>query len=183
MKVSFQTNGGALAARKRLLADQVQGNLRAAAQAHADRMKQTAVDLSNGSLSSAALRRAGHPYSVRFGAGAAGQADYIINKQSGTFAAGWQTQVQQTTKGWTITLLNVSPEAKYLLGTKKARVRPILEEVMRRVQDDLPARTRKVTRKAAHDHGTGGSALGGFVFAVVAGASAVTGGIEHAIGD
>lgn len=174
------TNAGALASRKRLLASQVRGNLRSVAKAHAERWKAAAVQLSGGTLSPADKRRLGYPYALRFAPGSAGMPDFILNQVSGSFKASWRTRVQQTAKGWTITLYNDSPEAKYLMGTKTARMRPILVQVDKMMSGELPARVRKVTRRAATDNGAGGSLLGGLLYAATVGASSAAGGLADA---
>lgn len=183
-RTQFVTNAGALASTKRLLADQVHANLRSAANLHAEKMKATAIRLSSGTLSTQQLQKMGHPYSRRFPAGFAVQPDFVINSQSGVFKASWRTRVQETGKGWTITLLNDAPEAKYMMGTKSMRVRPILIEVERVMHGDLPAKTRKVTRKAGQENGAGGgSVFGGILFAVSAGVTSAAGGFAEGLGE
>lgn len=147
--IQFVTNAGRLASQKRLLADQVRGNFRTAAQAHAAKLKAAAEQRSQGTLTPADKRRMGYPYAARFPADAAGVPDSVINQVSGRFARSWQTRVQKTPTGWTITLLNLAPESRFLMGTKKARMRPILEAVQLQCRGDLSARVGKVTRKAA----------------------------------
>jgi len=146
--IQFVTNAGRLASQKRLLADQVRGNFRTAAQAHAAKLKAAAEQHSKGTLTPAAKRRMGYPYAARFSADAAGVPDSIINQVSGRFARSWQTRVQKTATGWTITLVNLAPESRFLMGTKNARMRPILEAVQLQCRGDLSARVGRVTRKA-----------------------------------
>ena len=184
--VQFITNAGSLASTKRLLANQVQSGLRSAARAHALKMKAAAERLSDGPLTPADKRRMGYPYAVRFQPGAAGIPDYVINQVRGTFRASWRTRVQETSRGWTITLLNVSPESKFLMGTKRARMRPILAQVDKETGFLLSASVRKVGRKAVQTNGaSSGSGLtgniwGGLAYAFTVGAASVAGGLESA---
>lgn len=182
-KIQFVTNAGALASRKRLLADQVQSNLRAAAKDHAEKMRAKAIQLSSGSLSTAQLKQKGHPYARRFPIGFALQPDFLINAQAGAFKAAWHTRVQETSKGWTITLFNTSPEAKFMMGTKAMRMRPILIEVERLMNGDLPGRVQKVTRKAGQENAAGGSALGAIFYGIGVGLSSAAGGLSEAAGE
>jgi hypothetical protein len=96
------------------------------------------------------LRRMGHPYSVRFGAGTAGIPDFIVNLQSGAFAGHWAVQVGKQPDGsYFINLTNVTPWATYLFtGTNKMRERPIINAAFEQTQEARDARLAQAVRKA-----------------------------------
>ena len=182
-KVQWVTNAGSLAQKKRLLADQVAGNLRTAAKAHAEKMREAAELLSRGTLSPQDKKRMGYPYSSRLPANSSTLPDYIINQVTGKFAQSWQTRVQQTRQGWTISLLNTSPEAKFMMGTKAMRTRPILIQVEKMMTGEMPASVRKVTRRAVQENGTSGSEFGAVFYAVAVGAASIIDGVESGLSD
>ena len=184
MKTQWATNAGSLASTKRLLADQVHNNLRSAARIHAERMKAEAVRLSSGTITLDELRSHRPGIYSRAIVGAYSPAfDALINSHSGVFKASWRTRVQETKDGWTITLLNDSKEAAYMMGTKRMRMRPILIEVDRILYGELPAQVRKVTRRAGQENGKGGSAFGAVLYGVGVGAASVAGGLTEAFGE
>lgn len=178
----FVTNAGALALQKRALAGQTEERFRQVAQAQARAMKAAAERLSRGSLSTATLRRMGHPYSRRFPAGAAGQPDAVINRQTGRLAASWKTRVQKTARGYTLTLWNDAPEAKFMMGTKSMRARPILEVVLKETEARLPAATKKVIRQAIAQNGAATALPGwmGAAYAVTVGVTSAAGAVGEA---
>lgn len=181
--MTFVTNAGALAARKRVLAGKTAEAFRAVAQGQGKEMVRVAESLSAGTLTAAALQKAGHPYARRRVPGSAGVADFIINKQSGDFAAAWHSRAQKTRQGWTVTVWNDDKAAAYLMGTSKMRVRPILDEVVRRCAAGLPAGVRKATHKAAEANGASGSGLGAILYGVGVGLASAAGGAFDAAGE
>lgn len=90
--------------------------------------KAKAVQMSSGPHSTAALRAAGHPYGRR-----TRNVNYeaaIINAQSGRFRAAWATTAPRLTGGAVIcSVVNGSPEAKFMAGTKNMVARPIADAV------------------------------------------------------
>ena len=184
MSVTFKTNAGNCAVNKKILAGKMEERFRQAARMEATKLKFLAESLSGGNLSLAMLAKRGHPYGLRRLPGAAGQPDYIINKQSGRFATSWQSRAQKTSIGWTISLWNSAPEAFYLLGTDRMRPRLIFDEIMRRTQPDLSVELRKAVRKTAEGNaGTppmGGSVFGGLLYAVSVGVTSAASGLGEA---
>jgi len=183
MGVTFKTNAGNCAVNKRILAGQMEEQFRKVARKEAEDMKRVAKVLSSGNLSLKTLAKMGHPYGLRRLPGAAGQPDFIINKQSGTFAASWQTRTQKTPTGWTVTLWNSAPEAFYLLGTNKMRPRLIFDEIMRQTMPDMAVEVRKSVRKgvAANGGRPPMSAWGGVAYAVAVGVATVADGVSEAL--
>jgi hypothetical protein len=202
MSVSFVTNAGNLGARKRILAGKTEESFRIAAKLQLVHMKSVAETLSSGPLSTKSLRWLGHPYSKRLGPNSALLPDYVINAQSGEFRASWVCRAQKTQIGWTITLYNTSAHAKFMMGTQRMRFRPILDEIIRRTEAQLPLEVKKAVHAAVVESGgtapvaggafvglaggggsggSGGSVWGGLVYAVAAGVSTVAGGVESAL--
>ena len=183
MGVSFVTNAGNLAARKRILAGQTDERFRRAAQAQAAKMKFVAESLSAGSLTTAALRRLGNPYARRLPINSAPLPDYVINMQSGDFRASFVTRVQKTRIGWTVTLYNTSDHAKFLMGTRNMRFRPILEEIDRRTAAGLPQDVKRIVRKSASQNGGTApmSVWGGLAYAVAVGVTSAASGVSEGL--
>jgi len=183
MGVSFVTNAGNLAARKRILAGQTEERFRRAAKAHGEKMKFVAEALSAGPLTTAALRKLGNPYARRLPVNSGPLPDYVINSQSGDLRASWVTRAQKTSKGWTVTLYNTSDHARYMMGTRSMRFRPILEEIDRRTAANLPMEVRRAVRQSvAMNGGTAPmSVWGGLAYAVGAGVATVAGGVSEAL--
>ena len=183
MSVSFTTNAGNLASRKRILAGQTEERFRRAAKAQVDRMKFVAESLSAGPLTTAALRKLGNPYARRRPINSAPLPDYVINMQSGDFRALWVTRVQKTRIGWTVTLYNTSDHAKFLMGTRNMRFRPILEEIDRRTAAGLPQDVKRIVRRSASDNGGTApmSVWGGLAYAVGAAAVTIADGVGEAL--
>lgn len=96
------------------------------------------------------LRRMGHPYAVRYGSGAAGIPDFIVNLQSGRFAGQWQVQVGKQPDGqYFIILTNTSRVATYLFtGTSKMRQRDIIGAAFAQTQEARDERLAQAVRKA-----------------------------------
>jgi hypothetical protein len=192
--VQFVTNAGHLAATMRKRADTLQNRFRTTAKRYALTLKATAEELSSGPLGTHNLRAMGNPYKRALLAGAAGQPDYIVNIQSGNFRGSWVTRVQKVGDTWTITLLNTSPESRYMMGTKRARMRPILEEVMRRHGHLLTAEVHAVVVDVINKDATGtfvpmttegdaagGSMFGAISYAVTVGVGSVASALDSGI--
>jgi len=183
MKTVFLTNAGSLATNKRILAGRTEARLRGVARLEAEKMKFVAQSLSGGTLSLSQLRQMGHPYARRFPPGSAGPPDSVINRQTGLFASSWRTRVQRTSGGWTISLWNDAPEAKYLLGTTSMRARPILEAVLAKTAPALPIEARKAIRQAIRENGAVRPSLpawGGILYAIGVGVASAAGGVAEA---
>ena len=183
--VQFVTNAGSLALRKRILAGKTGKEFRKAAELYAVEEKRCAFLLSSGPLKSKSLGKMGHPYRLLLPPGSAGLPDYIINVQSGDFRGGWRVRVTQSGRSWLVTLYNVSPHAKYMMGTDKMRERLIAEQVQRMIKPQWPKAVRAITRKASQANGGNapftGSFWGGVAYAVGVGAASAAGGLESAL--
>lgn len=99
-----------------------------AEQTSAAAIKQEAQDLSSGPFREAYLRKAAR----KRGHGLYSQADPappgpagVINEQTGRFKRGWVCKVYISRDGTTITLYNVSPYSRFMLGTARMIPRPI----------------------------------------------------------
>ena len=104
--------------------------------------KADAVKLSSGPHSTAQLRAAGHPYARRAPNAAYDAA--IINVQSGRFRAAWKTIAPAAGLGGIVSrLVNGSPEAKYMSGTKTTIARAVGQRIASDVQ---PARILRLRR-------------------------------------
>ena len=183
MSVTFTTNAGNLGTRKRILAGQTEEQFRSAAKAHAERMKAAAEVLSAGPLTTMALRNLGHPYARRLPVNSGPLPDYIINSQSGEFRASWVTRVQKTRIGWTVTLYNTSDHARFMVGTRNMRVRPILEEVDRRASEGMPQDVGRIVRRSAAANGGTApmSVWGGLAYAVAVGVASAADGVSEGL--
>lgn len=186
-KSVFVTNAGHLAARKRILAGQTEERFRRAADSEKRKMLFLAQSLSGGRLTKKDLRRLGHPYAVRLPVDSAPTPDFIINRQRGDFARGWKARAQRTSKGWTVTLWNDSPESAFLMGGPKSkmRARRIMQEILRRTQSDMSAQTRAVLRRAVQENARlsplADSPFGAFAYALTVGVASVAGAVEQAL--
>lgn len=186
MGAVFVTNSGNLAARKRVLAGQTEERYRRAADTQKRKMLWVAQSLSGGRLTKSDLRRLGHPYAKRLPPGAAGQPDFIINRGRGNFARQWHGRVQRTSKGWTISVWNASPEAKFLLGgpRSKMRLRGIMQEILRRTGDTMPKEVKKAAAQAVRDNAFTAQPMGagmGLAYAVAVGVMSGAGAVERAL--
>ena len=92
----------------------------------------------------------GHPYAVRYGSGAAGIPDFIVNLQSGAFAGQWAVTVgKQPDGGYFINLTNAVPWASYLFtGTTKMRQRDVIGAAFAQTAEERQARLGQAVRKA-----------------------------------
>lgn len=119
-------------------------NLRAAeSQTVADALAE-AVRLSSGPMTAAMLRAAGHPYARRRPTSPNPQ---VVNVQTGRLVRSWRP-VRPTLSAGTVTsaVVNSSPEAAYLVGTRRMIPRPIDEAVKKAVQ---PARVVRLQKAIA----------------------------------
>lgn len=102
-----------------------------------------AAALSSGGSSLAQLRVAGHPYSRQRPNPAYDAA--IINVQSGRFRADWRGQGPRTIGGVvTSHVVNASPEAKYMQGTRRMIARPIADAIRSSVAASRAARLARL---------------------------------------
>ena len=101
---------------------------------------------SRGSISSAALRRMGHPY--RRG-GFPPQDPGIINRQTGVFLRSWRTRGPSLGGDQVSSrLFNTAPQASFLnTGTSRMIRRPIRERVVARLRPKRLARLRAAIRE------------------------------------
>lgn len=121
-----------LTSRAKARAVNVTRNVLRAERAGAEAMKVRAIQLSSGSYSTAYLRQQSRLrgfglYSIA--SPAPPDSPFIINAQTGGVRSHWQTRLVITGDGTSITLFNTDPAAKFLLGTTKAILRPILQAV------------------------------------------------------
>ncbi len=149
LRMSFRTNATnkALLMRDRgIIANQ---NLEAAAQKAGKFVYQLARRYSSARDHSLAdLRKLGHPYSTRFGRDHGPHPDWLIHRQTSDLYNSWSWQVVSiTARGVTVKVWNTSGHAKYMLGTHRMRVRPILQKV----QEDLRQKIWRGTMDAIRD--------------------------------
>ena len=139
-----------LAARLRALPGKMQRNLAAAERKTQKQAYREAVNLSSGTETAQSLARAGHPYSRRAPNSAFDPAQ--INSRTGLFRSSWVSP-PQVIAGRTIltTVLNLSPEAAYMEGTKTMVARPIADEVMKRIEPDRQRRIADAIDKTLED--------------------------------
>lgn len=134
------------AARFARVGRELEANVLAAEAVTVKQGKAEAVRLSSGPLSTAQLRRMGHPYARRAPTSPNPQ---VINVQRGAFRAGWTGDGPTVTAGGVVSrIYNTSGEAKYLLGTRTAIARPIREAIIKAVQPDRIKRLNRAVRQA-----------------------------------
>lgn len=99
--------------------------------------------LSSGPNSAAQLKAAGHPYSRQRPNPAYDAA--IINVQSGRFRAAWRGTGPKAIGGIvTSHIVNASPEAKYMTGTKRMVARPVADAIRASVAASRTARLARL---------------------------------------
>jgi len=109
--------------------------------------KEAAVRLSSGQYSAAQLRAAGHPYARRAPNAAYDAA--IINAQTGRFRSAF-APILPVLSGGTVrsAVINNSPEARYMTGTRSMIARPIAARTQQTVQPARLLRLRRAIRRA-----------------------------------
>jgi hypothetical protein len=94
-------------------------------------------------LSSGRNSLAGHPYSAARPNPAYNPA--IINVQSGRFRAAWKSTGPVSIGGRVVSkIINDSPEAKYMSGTKRMVARPIATAIRAAVEPDRQKRLARI---------------------------------------
>ena len=154
MGAQLLTNAKSLATRQRFRAKQVDAALQAQARKWGSDVKARAMILSNGPLTTAQLRRY-RPglYSTQLPPRAV--FDALVNRQSGEFARSWRIRVASYAGHITVTVLNDADDAKWMQGTSKMRLRPILKLATSQVSS---LTKRALTAKqSAEQAATGGS--------------------------
>jgi hypothetical protein len=139
-----------LAKRLRALPDKMRSNLAAAERETQKQAHKEAVNLSSGSETAQTLARARHPYSRRAPNAAFDPAQ--INVRTGLFRASWVSP-PQVIAGKTIltSVLNLSPEAAYMEGTKTMVPRLIAHEVLERIEEGRQKRISDAIDKTLED--------------------------------
>ena len=108
--------------------------------------KARAILLSSGTLSTAELRRRGHPYARRNPTSPNPQ---IINAQTGVFRQAYTTPPPvATASGVTASVVNVAPYSGYMRGTRLMVARPLPQAVQLAVRVRRLARTAGAIRTA-----------------------------------
>ena len=108
--------------------------------------KARAILLSSGTLSTAELRRRGHPYARRNPTSPNPQ---IINAQTGVLRAAYMTPPPvATASGVTASVVNVAPYSGYMRGTRLMVARPLPQAVQLAVRVRRLARTAGAIRTA-----------------------------------
>lgn len=146
--MTFVTNAGKLAQQQRARSQKYAQEVQAAVRQNAEVLKRKAMQFSQRQFFSLkALRKMGHPYAVRDPRPPV-QA-HIINKQSGDLYGKWRINVKKNSDGMTATVMNTSEHAKYMMGGPKSRMipRPILDEAMKRTQDERRRNLRNARRR------------------------------------
>lgn len=107
--------------------------------------KRQAIIFSNGGISTAALRKAGHPFSRR-----APNSAYdpgLINSQGGIFKSSFVISAPVVTSSGIVShVVNVDPKSAFLAGTKTMIARPLAAKVQAAVQ---PARVKRAQEAVA----------------------------------
>ena len=108
--------------------------------------KARAILLSSGTLSTAELRKRGHPYARRNPTSPNPQ---IINAQTGVFRQAYTTPPPvATASGVTASVVNVAPFSGYMRGTRLMVARPLPQAVQLAVRVRRLARTAGAIRTA-----------------------------------
>ena len=108
--------------------------------------KARAILLSSGTLSTAELRRRGHPYARRNPTSPNPQ---IINAQTGVFRQAYTTPPPvPSASGVTASVVNVAPFSGYMRGTRLMVARPLPQAVQLAVRVRRLARTAGAIRTA-----------------------------------
>jgi hypothetical protein len=148
--IRWITNSGELATAKRYLAKRTDERFRVAAMEHGNDLVRACIALSQGTMSLAEMARQHHPYSKKFPSNhiAPAHPDWIVNIQTGRFAASWHWHLYKATSSWIILVWNDAPEAKYLEGTTKMRERPIMKQARKLVDKRRIAAFQAVVQRA-----------------------------------
>lgn len=178
----FITNAGNLAARKRILAGKTEERFRVAAKLFGAEMQRIAEDMSSGRISTAELRRLGHPYARRLPVNSAPLPDFLINSQTGLFRASWKMRVTKTRDGWTVTLYNDSPYAKFMIGTSKMRERAILQRVLLKMQPRVSAEVKQIVVQTIAANGQASGPIAGNISGSYSGTYSGGGGSGSMLG-
>ena len=147
--MAVYTNASQLSAVYRRRAQAVRPAFRRAMQASTMEIKRTAMEFSSRTgLPPAALRRLGHPFAARLPKDSGPYPDSQIGQRTGRFRAGWRAQTRETADGLEGQVWNDAPQARFMLGTRKMRKRPILERAAQvcrlRVQQEFRAAQQDV---------------------------------------
>ena len=113
--------------------------------------KARAILLSSGTLSTAELRKRGHPYARRNPTSPNPQ---IINAQTGVFRQAYTTPPPvPSASGVTASVVNVARYSGYMRGTRLMVARPLPQAVQLAVRVRRLARTAGAIRTAFHSKG------------------------------
>lgn len=104
--------------------------------------ERAALLASSGSLSTAQMRRVGHPYATR--RSMTGLAAAFINDQGGPFARSWGIRRSQpAASGYRASVFNRDPKARFLVG----RTRPKSKMVLRAIDLLVRAQMQRIARR------------------------------------
>lgn len=120
-------------------ADAIERNLKVAENASATQALQIFTTLSSGPYSLRQLALMGHPYAQRQAEGhirlVTGLDPSVINVQTGQFRSSWIVIRCHDVNGNLVTkIINTSPDAKWMLGTKKMKARRIDSRVAKAIK-------------------------------------------------
>jgi hypothetical protein len=106
-----------------------------------------AIVFSSGTITTATLRAAGHPFAVRAPNSAYNPS--LINTQGGLFAASWRGIAPVVSPGNIVSsVVNIDPKSIFMMGTRLMVKRPIGDKVKNAVQPRRLARIRKAVQSA-----------------------------------
>lgn len=142
------TNAGNLAARQRRRSEKYIAEVQEANAQNAGVLMKKAKQFSQRQfVSTAQLRRMGHPYAVRDPRPPVRA--HIINRQNGLLYQSWRTSNVRTGTDKTVaTVYNTAPYSRYMMGTTKMIARPILSEAMSRTRVERERNINNARRRA-----------------------------------
>jgi hypothetical protein len=109
-----------------------------------DYARKKAIEYSSNTAYKLPSRKGYAPYRKGGGKGTPPLPSFQINMQSGAFSRSWYVNTQKTPQGYTSSIWNDRPYAKYMRGTSKMIARPILQKV----GEDVRKYRRKVEPEA-----------------------------------
>lgn len=148
MKTRITTTAGVLAGRLRVQSQQYVKEVRAAQVTNGELLLRKVKQFTNQRFySTAQLRRMGHPYATR--APRPPVKPHILNRQNGLLYQSWKVNVRNYPDGATVSVVNTAPYAVYMTaaGTTKMIGRPVLDEALRRTQEERTRNLRNARRR------------------------------------
>lgn len=141
------SNARNLAAKMRRRSGKYATEVAAAVMENAETVRKQAYNFSRNRYHSLKeLRRMGHPYSRRVAAPP--KPAHIINRQSGTFRAGWQLRWTRLRDGAVATVYNRAHHSQYMMGTRKMIARPVMDEALKRTKRERDRNIKRARDRA-----------------------------------